>query len=92
MTDAELLAKYVELERFTEAHGESFADGFVRVMHKKAVLLRMQSRERENVLRDALERLRHNRGPWTERYDIASRALAETLPKVSAPEKPAVQP
>ena len=43
MTDAELLAKYVELERFTEAHGESFADGFVRVMHKKAVLLRMRA-------------------------------------------------
>lgn len=62
------------------------ADGFVRGLHKKAVLLRMQGREREGLLRDALERLRHNRGPWTERYDIASRALAETAPKASNPE------
>jgi len=43
MSDEELLAKYVELERFAEVNGESFTDGFVRVLHKKSVLARMAS-------------------------------------------------
>jgi hypothetical protein len=50
MSDEELLAKYVELERFAETTQESFADGFVRVLHKKAVLARMKD------LRDTLDR------------------------------------
>jgi len=41
MSDEALLAHYVELERFTETNGESWADGFVRVQFKKAVLERM---------------------------------------------------
>lgn len=41
MSDEALLAAYVERERFAEANGESWADGFVRVQFKKAVLARM---------------------------------------------------
>lgn len=50
MSDEELLAKYVELERFAERTQESFADGFVRVQYKKAVLARIKD------FRDALDR------------------------------------
>jgi hypothetical protein len=41
LSDEALLAKYVELERFAETNGESWADGFVRVQFKRAVLKRM---------------------------------------------------
>jgi hypothetical protein len=44
MSDQELLAQYVELERFAETNGESWADGFARVQFKKAVLARMPER------------------------------------------------
>ena len=41
MSDGELLATYVGLERGAETSGESWADGFVRVQFKKCVLARM---------------------------------------------------
>jgi len=52
MTNEDLLAEYAERERDVGEHGEAWADGYVRVQYKKAVLKRMTTAVSELGERD----------------------------------------